>query len=90
MPFGEDVDLGELDTTESGLDFVFPMTAVEKDGRWYLSAFYTIAEKARAVPVSTTFPRPASSRRVPTHPKAPSTRCSPASANSTSPRSSPA
>ena len=35
--FGEDVDLGELDTTESGLDFQFPMTAVEKDGRWYLS-----------------------------------------------------
>jgi hypothetical protein len=44
---GDDVDMSELTTTESGLDFEVPMTAVEKDGRWYLSAFYTIAENAR-------------------------------------------
>jgi hypothetical protein len=45
--FGDEVDMGELDTTESGLDFAFPMTAVENDGRWYISAFYTTAENAR-------------------------------------------
>lgn len=44
---GDDFDMSELTTTESGLDFEVPMTAVEKDGRWYLSAFYTIAENAR-------------------------------------------
>jgi hypothetical protein len=44
---GNDVDMDEFTGMESGLDFEVPMTAVEKDGRWYLSAFYTIAENAR-------------------------------------------
>lgn len=44
---GNDVDMDEFTTSESGLDFEVPMTAVEEDGRWYLSAFYTIAENAR-------------------------------------------
>ena len=43
---GEDVDLGELDTTDT-TDLVLPFTAVEDDGRWYLSFGFTIAEVAR-------------------------------------------
>ncbi len=59
---GEELPIGDLVTdsvrrrtsrwatstnSESGLDFELPMTAVEEDGRWYLSYFYTLAEDAR-------------------------------------------
>ncbi|HWM18550.1 MAG TPA: hypothetical protein VNO51_02605 [Ilumatobacteraceae bacterium] len=47
LDFGEDIDLSELDeSTSTELDI--PLTAVEVDGRWYLSVFFTIAEQARA------------------------------------------
>ena len=77
LPIGElvptsprdDVDLGELDeSTSSELDV--PLTAVESDGRWYLSVFYTVAEEARPVPTSRpTSPRAGSSRRVASQPE---------------------
>ena len=42
----DDVDLSELDeSTSTELDI--PLTAVEVDGRWYLSVFFTAAEQAR-------------------------------------------
>ena len=42
----DDVDVSELDdSTSSELDV--PLTAVEVDGRWYLSVFFTAAEQAR-------------------------------------------
>lgn len=41
----EEVD--SVQESESGLEFEFPVTAVEEDGRWYLSAMYSIAENAR-------------------------------------------
>ncbi len=42
----DDVDVSELDdSTSSELDI--PLTAVEVDGRWYLSVFFTAAEQAR-------------------------------------------
>jgi hypothetical protein len=37
---------GTVDTTTEELDE--SLTAVEQDGRWYLSLFYTVAEQARA------------------------------------------
>ena len=59
---GDDLPVGELLTdnfgdvfaeiegveqSESGLAFSLPVTAVEQDGRWYISGMYTIAENAR-------------------------------------------
>ena len=42
----DDVDVSELDdSTSTELDI--PLTAVEVDGRWYLSVFFTAAEQAR-------------------------------------------
>jgi hypothetical protein len=46
--FGDEFDIAELDATQTDLPFELPMTAVERDGRWYLSGMYTIAEAARA------------------------------------------
>ncbi len=46
--FGDDLDLAEIDATETDLPFELPLTAVERDGRWYLSGMYSIAEAARA------------------------------------------
>ena len=46
LDFGDDIDLSELDeSTSTELDI--PITAVEVDGRWYLSVFFTAAEQAR-------------------------------------------
>ena len=46
LDFGDDIDLSELDeSTSTELDI--PLTAVEVDGRWYLSVFFTAAEQAR-------------------------------------------
>ncbi len=46
--FGEAFEgVDDVRETESGLDFEFPVTAVEQDGRWYLSMMYSIAENAR-------------------------------------------
>lgn len=42
-----DKDLSELDDTADPEEDSFPITAVRHDGRWYLSAFYSIAENAR-------------------------------------------
>ena len=69
--FGEDVEMGELTDPKSGLDFELPMTAVEEDGRWYLSYFYTLAEDARRR--TRTSPRPGSSRAAAIRRKARST-----------------
>jgi hypothetical protein len=41
-----DTDLAELDETTSE-ELELPLTAVEVDGRWYLSVFYSVAEAAR-------------------------------------------
>ena len=53
LPIGDllldnDADPAEL-TTEAGEPepFELPLTAVRKDGRWYVSAFYTVAEQIR-------------------------------------------
>jgi hypothetical protein len=40
-------DMSELDTTSDPEEDTFPVTVVRKDGRWYLSLFYSIAESAR-------------------------------------------
>ena len=46
LDFGDDIELSELDeSTSTELDV--PLTAVEVDGRWYLSVFFTAAEQAR-------------------------------------------
>jgi hypothetical protein len=45
----DDTDLSDLDASgepDQELD-TFPITAVEQDGRWYLSVFHSIAENAR-------------------------------------------
>ena len=42
-----DKDLSELDEESDASEDTFPITAVRKDGRWYLSAFYSIAETIR-------------------------------------------
>ncbi len=41
-------ELADLDETDTEEDTTFELTAVEEDGRWYLSMFHTIAESARA------------------------------------------
>jgi hypothetical protein len=41
-------EIEELDEESAPEDGSFPITAVRKDGRWYLSLFYTAAEQARA------------------------------------------
>ncbi len=53
LPIGDlvldnDADPADL-TTESGAPepFELPLTAVRQDGRWYVSAFYTVAEQIR-------------------------------------------
>lgn len=53
LPIGDlaldnDADPADL-TTESGEPepFELPLTAVRQDGRWYVSAFYTVAEQIR-------------------------------------------
>ena len=45
----DDVDLSDLDASGQPDDEFesFPITAVEEDGRWYLSVFHSIAENAR-------------------------------------------
>jgi hypothetical protein len=45
----DDVDLSDLDASGQPDDELesFPITAVEEDGRWYLSVFHSIAENAR-------------------------------------------
>jgi hypothetical protein len=55
LPIGDwirenlDEDLSELDTERpEPTPDTLPLTAVRKDGRWYLSLFYTAAEAARA------------------------------------------
>jgi hypothetical protein len=58
LPIGDlildtaDVDVSELDadsSTDGGVDdLTFQLTAVEDDGRWYLSLFHTVAETIRA------------------------------------------
>ena len=46
--FGDVFDEIEgVEETESGLEFSLPVTAVEQDGRWYVSGMYAIAEEAR-------------------------------------------
>ncbi len=40
-------DVSELDSTSDPEEDRFPVTVVRKDGRWYLSLFYSIAENAR-------------------------------------------
>ena len=46
--FGDVFDeIAGAEQTESGLAFSLPITAVEQDGRWYISGMYTIAENAR-------------------------------------------
>lgn len=54
LPIGDlvldnvDADPDELSTSASADDeLTIPVTAVRHDGRWYLSAFYTVAETAR-------------------------------------------
>ena len=54
LPIGDlildnmDVDRSELDEEPSEpTEDTFPVTAVEQDGRWYLSLFHTVAEQAR-------------------------------------------
>ncbi|CAN5721425.1 hypothetical protein BH18ACT2_BH18ACT2_17670 [soil metagenome] len=53
LPVGDllldnDADPAELDTEAGEPDeFELPLTAVRQDGRWYVSAFYTVAELAR-------------------------------------------
>jgi hypothetical protein len=42
-----DQDMSELDETSDASESTFPITAVRKDGRWYLSAFYSLAETLR-------------------------------------------
>ena len=42
----DDVDVSELDDSSSS-ELDIPLTAVEVDGRWYLSVFFTAAEQAR-------------------------------------------
>ncbi len=42
--FGE---MEGVEETDSGLEFSLPLTAVERDGRWYISAMYAAAETAR-------------------------------------------
>jgi hypothetical protein len=42
-----DKDMSELDTTSDPEEATFPVTVVRKDGRWYLSLFYSIAENVR-------------------------------------------
>lgn len=41
-------ELAELDEEAPAEEGSFPVTAVRKGGRWYLSLFYTVAEQARA------------------------------------------
>jgi hypothetical protein len=57
LPLGDlvldnvETDLSELDSeasSERGDELRFRLTAVEEDGRWYLSLFHSIAETARA------------------------------------------
>ncbi len=46
--FGDVFDeMAGVEETESGLDFALPLTAVEHDGRWYISGMYALAENAR-------------------------------------------
>src|SRR5262249_11921072 len=40
-------ELSNLDETSDPEEATFPITAVRQDGRWYLSAFYSIAENLR-------------------------------------------
>src|SRR5262249_54254725 len=40
-------DLSDLDETSDPEEATFPITAVRQDGRWYLSAFYSVAENLR-------------------------------------------
>ncbi len=54
LPIGDllldniDVDRSELDEEPSEpTEDTFPVTAVEQDGRWYLSVFHTLAEQVR-------------------------------------------
>jgi hypothetical protein len=42
-----DQDMSELDEESDASEGTFPITAVRKDGSWYLSAFYSIAETVR-------------------------------------------
>jgi hypothetical protein len=43
-----DEEITLIDEETAPEDGTFPVTAVRKDGRWYLSLFYTAAEQARA------------------------------------------
>ena len=56
--FGDVFDEIEgVEETDSGLEFSLPVTAVEQDGRWYVSGMYTIAEDGpSAAPDSTRSP----------------------------------
>lgn len=53
LPIGDlildnvDADPAELDTRSDSEEFTVPVTVVEDDGRWYVSAFYAVAEQAR-------------------------------------------
>lgn len=42
-----DDEIAQIDEESEPTDGTFPVTAVQKDGRWYLSLFYTAAEQAR-------------------------------------------
>lgn len=44
----DDTDMSELDTESPTEAFELPITVVSKDGRWYVSAFYTLAEQVRS------------------------------------------
>ena len=49
LPFGSDVDMSDLDgsTTETIEETETPIVFVERDGRWYFSMWFTLAEAAR-------------------------------------------
>lgn len=53
LPIGDlildnvEIDQSELDTEQRTEEFDLPLTAVRDDGRWYVSAFYTLAETIR-------------------------------------------
>ena len=48
IPEDDLAELDELQEETEAEEISFPVTAVEQDGRWYLSLFYTAAEQARA------------------------------------------
>ncbi len=49
LPFGSDVDTSDMDqqTSETIEETDTPLVVVERDGRWYFSMWFTVAEAAR-------------------------------------------